>query len=193
MPEESAHTRAGHRSYAAAVLAGLSGAALTAVAGSRQWATASADSAGVQVERSVTGAESQPIVAAAALVALAAWGVVLVIRGRARSLVALVGLVASAGALVSVALGYTSARDDAVAAAVAAGAIGDPATISLSTWYYLAGAGALVATAAFAVAVVRAPRWPAMGSRYDAPSTRASADPDEDMWRALDEGRDPTS
>jgi Tryptophan-associated transmembrane protein (Trp_oprn_chp) len=39
--------------------------------------------------------------------------------------------------------------------------------------------------------------WPEMGSRYDAPGRRAEAeDParmeEIDLWRAIDEGRDPT-
>jgi hypothetical protein len=190
--DRGATSRRRDPSYLPTVMAGLAGAGLTAVAGSRQWAVTDADAAGIKVHTSVTGAEAQPLVAAAALVALAAWGVVLVIRGRARRLVAAVGLVASAGALATVALGFAAAQDASLEAAIAKGAT-DAFVTSLSLWYYLAGLGALVATAAFIVAVVRSPRWPAMGSRYDAPSARPGPTPDDDMWRALDEGRDPTS
>jgi hypothetical protein len=193
MAEAQGAARKRDRSYGPTVLAGLVGAGLTAVAGSRAWATTQGDAAGIKVEASVTGAESQPLVAAAALVALAAWGVVLVMRGRLRRLVAVVGLLASVGALSSVVLGYSAVQDDAVAAAVARGAAGDSFETSLSAWYHLSALGALAATAAFAVAVARAPRWPTMGSKYDAPSARPAPTSDEDMWRALDEGRDPTS
>jgi uncharacterized membrane protein (TIGR02234 family) len=193
MPDTTTPTRARDRSYAPTVLAGLAGSALMAVAGAKEWATTSGDAAGIKVEASVTGAESQPLVAAAALVALAAWGVVLVVRGRLRRLVAVVGLVASLGALAGVVVGFTAARDDSVEAAIARGATGDAFATSLSAWYYLAGLGAVLAAVAFAVAVARAPRWPAMGSKYDAPSARGTSDTEEDMWRALDEGRDPTS
>jgi uncharacterized membrane protein (TIGR02234 family) len=175
------------------VLAGLAGAGLAAVAGTRTWATSRGDAAGITVDAEVTGAEAQPLVAAAALVALAAWGVVLVVRGRPRRLVALVGLLAALGGLVSVVLGFSAAQDAAVDAAVAKGATGDTFVTGLSAWYYLAGLGAAVAACAFVVAVARVPRWPAMGSRYDAPSARSAPAGDEDMWRALDEGRDPTS
>jgi len=181
------------RGYVPTVLVGLAGAALAAVAGARNWATTQGDAAGIKVEASVTGAESQPLVAALALVALASWGVVLVSRGLVRRAVAVVGLVASLGALASVALGLSAVEQDAVDAAVARGATGDTFATSFSAWYYLAGLGALLAAAAFAVAVVRAPRWPAMGNKYDAPSARPAPATDEDMWRALDEGRDPTS
>ena len=44
------------------------------------------------------------------------------------------------------------------------------------------------------------PRWPEMGTRYDAPTGAGAADahdaaPKEniDIWKALDEGRDPTA
>lgn len=189
----SARSRRRDRSYAPTVVAGLAGAGLAAVAGARHWATARGDAAGIRVDVSVTGAEAQPLAAAAALVALAAWGVVLVIRGRARRPVAVLGLVASLGALASVVLGFSAAQDAAVRAAVAKGATGDTFATSLTAWYYLAGIGAAAAATAFAVAAWRAPRWPAMGSRYDAPSARTAPASDEDMWRALDEGRDPTS
>ena len=193
MPDTPPPTSRVRRTYAVTVLAGLAGAALTAVAGARDWATTHGSAAGIKVEASVTGAESQPLVAALGLVALTAWGVVLVSRGRVRRLVSVVGLLASAGALVGVVLGFSAAKDDSVAAAVAKGATGDTFSTALSAWYYLAGLGALLATIAFVVAVARAPRWPAMGSKYDAPSARTAPATDEDMWRALDEGRDPTS
>lgn len=181
------------RSFGPAVLLGLAGAALTAVAGAREWATSRGDAAGIRVDAGVSGAESAPLVSALALVALAAWGVVLVVRGRLRRVVAAVGLVSALGSLAAVLLAFDRVQDDAVAATVARGATGDTFTTGLSAWYFLAGAGAVLAVAGLAVAVVRAPGWPAMGSRYDAPSVPARADQDEDLWRALDEGRDPTS
>jgi hypothetical protein len=193
MPETPAEARTRDRTFGPAVAVGLVGAALAAVAGSRDWASARADAAGIKVEASVTGAESQPLVPALALVALAAWGVVLVTRGRVRRGVSAVGLLASVGSLVGVVLGFGGAQEDAQEAAVARGATGDVFATSLSAWYYLAAAGALLAAAAFAVAVARSPRWPAMGTKYDAPSGRSTPPDDEDMWRALDEGRDPTS
>jgi hypothetical protein len=193
MPEKPAGARTRDRTFGPAVAAGLVGTALAAVAGSRDWASARADAAGIRVEASVTGAESQPLVPALALVALAAWGVVLVTRGGVRRGVSAVGLLASVGSLVGVVLGFGAAQEDAQEAAVARGATGDVFATSLSPWYYLAAAGALLAAAAFAVAVARSPRWPAMGTKYDAPSGRSTPPDDEDMWRALDEGRDPTS
>jgi uncharacterized membrane protein (TIGR02234 family) len=193
MTDATTPPRRRDRTFAPTVLAGLAGAGGVAVAGAKEWAVTQGDAAGMQVEASVTGSESQPLVAAAALVALAAWGVVLVLRGRMRRVVAAVGLLAAVGALVGVLIGFSAVLDDSVAAATARGATGDTFTTSLTAWYYLSGLGALVAAAAFAVAVVRAPAWPAMGSRYDAPTAPTNAEAEGDMWRALDEGRDPTA
>jgi len=182
------------RSFGPTVLLGLSGATLAAVAGTRDWATASGDAAGINVDATVKGSESAPLVAALALVALAAWGVVLVLRGRVRRIVSVVGVLASVGALAAVIGANAGVQNDATDAVMGKGATGDVFVTSLTAWYYLAGFGALVAAFAFVVAVRRAPAWPAMGSRYDAPGAREdSPAADEDMWRALDEGRDPTS
>jgi uncharacterized membrane protein (TIGR02234 family) len=95
--------------------------------------------------------------------------------------------------------GFGRAQDDALAALEAAGATGDVATSALTGWYAACGAGAGLALAAFLVATVACPRWPAMGSRYDAPATRAAGRAagapatEQDMWHALDDGRDPTA
>lgn len=182
------------RSFGPTVLLGLAGGTLAAVAGTREWAHATGDAAGVRVEAAVKGSDAAPLVAALALLALAAWGVVLVLRGRVRRAVAAIGLLASLGALVSVVAAFGGSQDDAVSAVRDKGASGDVLAASLAGWYYAAGVGAGLTLLAFAVAVARVPRWPAMGSRYDAPSARAATPAtDEEMWRALDEGRDPTS
>ncbi len=184
------------RSFVPAVAAGLAGSALMAVAGTRTWAEATGETAGLRVESAVTGSETAPLAAALALVALAAWGVVLVVRGGIRRVVATVGAVASLAGLVAVVAAFGSARDAAVEALIGQGAAGSAAeaTASLTGWYYSCALGALAAAGALLVAAVRAPGWPAMGTRYDAPATRAEEPvTDEDIWRALDRGHDPTS
>jgi uncharacterized membrane protein (TIGR02234 family) len=182
------------RSFGPTVLLGLTGAVLAAVAGTRPWASASGDAAGIKVDAAVTGSQTAPLLATLALVALAAWGVVLVTRGRMRRVIAGVGLLACAGALVVLVDAFDGAQEDAVEAVADRGATGDVLTASLSAWYFAAGAGVVVTMLAFGVALVRSPRWPAMGSRYEAPAARAATPADEeDIWRALDEGRDPTS
>jgi uncharacterized membrane protein (TIGR02234 family) len=185
------------RGFGRTVLLGLAGATLASVAGARTWATASGSAAGVAVRAGVTGSESAPLVVALGLVSLAAWGVVLVVRGRVRRVVAVVGAAASAGVLAAVVAAFGRAQADATDAVIAKGATDDVLQSSLTGWYYAAAVGGLVALAAFAVAVVASPRWPAMGSRYDAPTARAAepraaAGREPDLWRALDDGHDPT-
>lgn len=198
------------RSFAPTVLVGLAASVLTAVAAGRDWATASGRAAGVVVTARATGSSSAPLALSLALVALAAWGVVLVLRGRARRVVAVAGTLAAAGVLATAVSQAGRARTDAVAQLVARGGVADQATTGLTGWYVVCAVGAAVSLAALGVAVALSPRWPGMGERYDAPSAHTHADgapgpttdPDgghvtvptteQDMWRALDDGRDPT-
>ncbi len=61
----------------------------------------------------------------------------------------------------------------------------------------MALAGSMLALGAAALAVRDVGRWPQMGKRYDAPgAAEETAEPGErtnlDLWKAMDEGRDPT-
>jgi uncharacterized membrane protein (TIGR02234 family) len=187
------------RTFAPTAVIGLASAALVAVSASRDWATGSGSAAGVHVTATVKGSSSAPLAIALALVALAAWGVVLVLRGRARRVVAVVGALASAGVVVTVATALGRIRDDAADAVAAKGGTGGQLATSLSAWYWVCLVASLLCVAAFVVAVVASPGWPAMGSRYDAPTAatdrREQAQPttEQEMWRALDEGHDPTA
>jgi len=182
------------RTFGRTVLGGLGAATLTAVAAAQPWAEADGDNAGVSVTAAVDGTDVAPLALALALVALAAWGVLLVLRGRARRPVALVGALAAAGVLVAVVGAFGTAQDAAVDAVLGDGATGDTFTTSLTGWYWTAVIAAAASLAALLVAVARAPHWPSMGSRYDAPSARETApSTSEDMWRALDDGHDPTA
>jgi uncharacterized membrane protein (TIGR02234 family) len=184
------------RSFGPAVVLGLGGSALAAVAAGQDWATSRGDAAGVEVTASVAGSDTAPLALALALVALAAWGALLVLRGRVRRVVAVIGASAAAGVLATVVERFDGAQDDALAAVMARGATGDAFATALTGWYWATGVGALLALLGFLVAVVRSPGWPAMGSRYDAPAARREqpAEPTEqDLWRALDEGHDPTA
>jgi uncharacterized membrane protein (TIGR02234 family) len=182
------------RSYGPTVLLGLAGAGLTALAGTRTWATGHGSAGGIRVDAAVKGSEAAPLVGALGLVALAAWGVVLVTRGWVRRAVAALGLLASAGALAAALAGFGDARHDAVAVLTHKGVTSDMLATDLTAWCYLAVVGGLLTVGCFAVALAKSPSWPAMGSRYDAPAERAARErTEQDMWRALDEGHDPTS
>jgi uncharacterized membrane protein (TIGR02234 family) len=206
------------RAFAPTVLVGLGAATLTAVAAGQDWATASGSAGGAEVTARASGSQSAPLALSLALVALAAWGVVLVVRGHARRLVAVLGALAAAGVLATAVTQAGRSRGDAVARLVSRGGTADQAATALTGWYFVCAVAALVSLSALALAVVVSPRWPGMGSRYDAPTTRAragavgeprngGADPgadtvlpapttsrtEQDMWHALDDGRDPTA
>lgn len=134
-----------------------------------------------------------PTVLPLLLVAAASWAVVLVLRRPGRRVACVLGAAVSLGAVALVLTAPSGAAADLVATTLVA--LGG----SLSAGAFLAGWW-------------RAPRWPEMSSRYDARpaagglgqpptpgaggATGASAqqeDPSpEAVWRALDEGRDPT-
>lgn len=180
-------------------MAGLASAGLAAVAGNQDWASTGAggdavDAAFASAASTVVDATAPPVTALA-LVLLATWGVVLVSRGLARRAVTWLGLLAALGVVAFAVLAWVVAPASLVAAA------GQEQDASRTLWSYvgvLAGLAAL-ATSVLAVGSVR--HWPEMGRRYDAPgdaATPARGDvPVEeqtnlDLWRAIDEGRDPT-
>ena len=102
------------RTFGPTVFLGLASATLAAVAAARDWATSRSLTAEVAASEAATGfatgSEVAPLALALALVALAAWGAVLVLRGRARNVVSLLGLLASAGVLAAVVDASTAHR-----------------------------------------------------------------------------------
>jgi uncharacterized membrane protein (TIGR02234 family) len=186
------------RTFGPVVLAGLASAALVAVAGNQPWADAeTGEGVGEQVASVsiAVGEAKAPLATALALVVLAAWGVLLVTRGRFRRVMSWVGAVAAAGLLAAVLAAALAAPDVVSDAYEPFGVTG--VDVHRTAWCWLALAGAMLALGAAVLAVRDVGRWPQMGRRYDAPGG-ASADPEPgerssiDLWKAMDEGRDPT-
>lgn len=188
----------GRRLFAPVVLAGLASAGLAAVAGARPWVQPEGGSGSdAAIGYAVTGTDpgESPVVTSLALVLLACWGVVLVARGRARRVVAVLGALASLGALVAAVSAWLT-LDDAVA-----DALGPAGGGTEHTWWSYVGVLACLAAAGVALPAVRLVReWPEMGTRYDTPQggaapTRVSTEDASnlDLWKAIDEGRDPTA
>ena len=193
------------KTFGPVILVGLAAGALAAVAGTKPWLGVEPTGGSCAPVPGVdyTAFElDAPFAGALALVLLAAWGVVLVTRGRFRRVVAGVGLLAAVGYLVTAIEAFWSLKAAAREAAAAAGADVVPGcSVSVwmnNDWWPLAlVAGALSVLAALA-AVLWVRHWPEMGARYDAPSdgTREPVGEPEtnlDIWKALDEGRDPTA
>ena len=180
------------------MLTGAGAAALATVGATQTWADAVRRTPAVRTV-SASGSDVAPLVLPLALVALACWGTVLVLRRRGRRVVVVLGAAASLGAGVVAVLAVADA-------AAAAGRLlgGTPDSTSTTWWPWVCAAGCLVSALAFGVAFARAGTWPEMSSRYDAPGDRgvASTGPSADgdgqepsgaaLWKALDEGDDPT-
>lgn len=219
-PESLAPGRRRSGTFGPVVLVGLAATTLLAVGGSKPWVRP--QSASQVVSPALDGNAGQvPLAGALGLVCLAAWGVLLVTRGRVRRGLAVLAVLAAAGAVATVATG----RDDA--ARSLARELGLASVRASSTgWFWVTAVAAPLSLFAAVAAVRYAPTWPAMGSRYDAPggetgaaaptasslpspssaegtpsvATRATGDPEAsdrdthlDLWRALDRGHDPTA
>ena len=185
-------------SFGRTVLTGAAAAALATVGATQTWAEATRRAPGLRTV-SASGTDVAPVVLPLALVALACWGTVLVLRRRGRRVVAVLGIASSlvAGAVAVLAMGD--------AGAAASRLLGGAADSTATTWWpWACAAGCLVSALAFGVAFSRAATWPEMSSRYDAPGDadharpRGAADREEQqpsgaaLWKALDEGDDPT-
>lgn len=186
------------RTFGPAVLVGLGSAALVAVAGNQAWAKAE-EGQGIGEEVAsisvAVGEAKAPLATAVALVVLASWGVLLVTRGRFRRAISWITGVASLGLLFAVVAAIFAAPEVVADAYEPYGVTG--VEVSRTAWSWLAVAGAMLALGAAALAVRDVGRWPQMGRRYDAPGNDDPVpEPGErsnlDLWKAIDEGRDPT-
>ncbi len=200
-----AEVGSGRRTFGPVLLTGLAAGALTAVGASQTWFVARGDAAGLDVRVSVSGSDAAPLALAAALLALASWGVVLVSRSAGRRVASGIGLLAALGVL-AVVIALWAGAEDAAADALADRGASSVEELGRRAWYWVTGLAAAVQVVALAAAFRLAPTWPTMSSRYDAPtpaatpaSNPAATAPIEEtetdeltLWKALDEGRDPT-
>lgn len=201
-------------SFGPLLLLGLGSAALAAVAANRPWTEAfrpggSAEGSDGQVLEFPAIdydalVKDAPLAGALALVALAAWGVLLVTRGRVRRVFAAVAAVAAAGLVVATVDAYSALKDAVYADLTDAGITGEAlerskASIHMNDWWPTALAAGVLLLVASLLAVWLTPAWPEMGSRYDAPSGAAGTAEggveelsNIDIWKSLDAGQDPT-
>jgi uncharacterized membrane protein (TIGR02234 family) len=184
------------KTFGPVVLVGLSSGTLAAVAANQTWVTVDGTvTSSSQAYTSVltTGADGKmPLALALSLVVLAAWGVLLVTRGVVRRALAVLAAAAALGVVTTVIAGHQTLpgnlRDDFRDAGFS------DVPVHYTGWFWTAAVAAVLSAAAAALAARQVPDWPEMGSRYDAPGAPRREDPESslDMWKALDEGRDPT-
>ena len=176
------------------LLTGLAGGAL-AMSGSQPWFSSGALEA-KDCEGSCLGLtfDDVGVVSSAnalALVGLACLGVVLVSRGRFRRSVSVLGLLAAVGGLVAVPVSYAQVPADVREVAEQYGAT--TADVSTTGWFWIGAVAALLSVLAWLATVRLVPHWPEMGRRYDAPTASSPDAPPDDLWKAMDQGHDPTS
>ena len=187
-----------HRLYAPVVLGTLAAGGLSFFAASRTWAHLRIATDGLPSDSvDVTGADAQPLVSALALVVVTAALAVLAASPRLRRVVGGFTVVVALIAAALVLLGGSSldhAVGHAVEASPAFTGTGDH-DFTTSAWKYVTALGFVLAAFLGGVTARFGAMWPTMSSRYDAPAARPSVtapESDAEMWKALDEGRDPT-
>jgi uncharacterized membrane protein (TIGR02234 family) len=198
MADPAERSRPHRRTFGPVVALGLASAALGAYAASKPWVTGTGAESAVGVASVDLGEiSSSPLGTALAFVVLACWGVVLVTRGRFRRAVAGLAVLAALGYVATVAWAPFSLPDHLVEQVrVRAGGVLDET--SLTGWFWLAVVAALLVLASTVLGLRLVRTWPEMGSRYDSPAgarETSTKQPTEniDIWKALDEGRDPTA
>ncbi len=176
---------------------GVLTAGLSVVASTKPWLDLSDTGAVAPVAVLQGLTDAPPLAAALSLVLLAGWGALLVTRGRIRRAVAGLTVLAALG-LVGIAINFAiSAGADAKLALEDLGA-GDVDT-TLGPWFWIAILSALASTVVGLVAVRSSPNWPEMSRRYDAPGGAETASGETDLtstidvWKAMDQGKDPTA
>ncbi|MFE6865225.1 TIGR02234 family membrane protein [Kitasatospora sp. NPDC057692] len=189
---------AGRRTLGVMLLLTVLGAVLVLTAAGRVWAEGMAGT----LEVSVTGGRISELPAGLALVALAAAVAVFAVRGTGRLAVGALTVLAGLGAAATAAAGAgdTAALDAEAARKLAL--TGSAATgIGHTAWPWVALLGGLLLALAGLLTVRYGRGWPAMGSRYEAPTGQAPAkrraaaadNTPADLWKALDRGEDPTA
>ncbi|MFC4335562.1 Trp biosynthesis-associated membrane protein [Salininema proteolyticum] len=159
------------RAKGISVLAGLAFNGAAALIAGQDWTSEMVtDDFGLAEKTASTGTDYAPWIMPAALVAGAAFLVLLTLKGTA------------------------SRRAAALLAAAMSAAAGAGAALHLDAglWSALTLACAVIAVAAAVLAWTSAPSWPAGGSRYDRSEAAGAGEPSA-LWDALDSGQDPTS
>jgi uncharacterized membrane protein (TIGR02234 family) len=190
--EETSRRR---RTFGPVVLLGLASSGLAAIASAKPWigVTASKGAADASMTAIDTGTRF-PLASAVSLVLLASWGVLLVTRGVVRRGFALFAALASVGLVATVVAAYVTLPDQARDTTRDLISRGTTDT-GFSGWFWTAAVAAVLAVVPAVLAVRLVGSWPEMGSRYDAPGAgevEQEPETEQELWKALDEGRDPT-
>ncbi|MET0766377.1 MAG: Trp biosynthesis-associated membrane protein [Aeromicrobium sp.] len=187
------------RLYVPVVLATLAVGGLAFFAVARHWASVRIATDGLPSDSvSVTGADAYPLASALALVVVTSALAILASSPRIRRGVGVLIVLVSIGAVVAILDGRDGLQDALRSAAEESPAYtgGDATGGATYTAWNLVAVVAFVLSALLGAVTARfGHTWPTMSSRYDAPAARPAAEreaTDADMWKAMDEGHDPT-
>lgn len=185
------------RLYVPTVLGLVAGGGLTVATMSRTWGRAVVTAEGLPDDPvTVAGSDAMGLVSALGLVLLASGLGVLAGSVRVRRLLGVLVTLIAVGCLVWVVVGSGGAVRDALDTAVRESASftgsNAPGEVEFTAWRFATMACLVLATGCGALVLRYAAAWPTMSSKYDAPGKRAAEADDTDMWKAFDEGRDPT-
>jgi hypothetical protein len=177
------------------VLGILAAGAVALFAVTRAWASATVRTPGLPTDHvSVSGIDAAPILAGLAVVVVAGGLAVVAAGGWFRQLV---------GLLIAAVAGFAALRAltlDAGGAPLGRALRDSPAflggiqpDVAHAPWSWVAASAFVVACVLGAVVVARGRRWARMSTRYERGSLPADASGDADLWRAQDQGQDPTA
>lgn len=197
------------RTYAAAVLGGVAAGAVMFFASSGTWASVEVAPPGMTSDTvEVSGSSAVPLVGAMAFVVMAGSVAVVASAGLLRRAIGVVVALAGCAAAVAVVTAGAAIDDSlheevASSASMTGGAGQEDALVreaDATPWRWASFAGALISVGVGGTIAVRGGRWPRMGQRYEAPGARREprAAPAEDrdvadLWKAFDDGEDPTA
>ena len=186
------------RGLPTAVLLCLVGAFVVLVAAGRSWVSVEMPAGPLADARTDvhTGTDLVPGLSALGLLGLAGVVALAATHRTGRTLVGLVLLGAGAGVVVAVVSAVRTAGLEELPEMTGEG------TVDLTPWSSVTAVGGLLLLAAGLLTVVSGRSWPALGQRYEAPTSPASpAAPErrteqlteKGLWEALDRGEDPTA
>jgi len=177
------------------VLGLLAAGAAGLFAVTRVWASATVRTPGLPTDQvSVSGVDAAPILAGLAVVIVAAALGVVAAGGWLRQLIGLlIAAVAGFAALRALTLNVGGAALGRALKDSPAYIGGVSPSVSDAAWPWLAALAFAIASGLGVVVAVRGGAWPRMSARYEREAPAAAESVDEaDLWRAQDQGQDPT-
>lgn len=178
-----------------AVLGLLAAGALGLFAVTRAWASATVRTPGLPTDQvAVSGVDAEPILAGLAVVIVAAALGIVAAGGWLRQLIGLlIAAVAGFAALRALTLNPGGAALHRALQDSPAYIGGANPPVDGAAWPWLAGLAFGIASVLGVVVAVRGRAWPRMSARYErAALPKAEPSDDADLWRAQDQGQDPT-